>query len=138
MSHPGHVQFRFAVVPLVEQLVHLLLLGYPMESVLFVLPALAGLGDEGWMWQMKNGVFCHVLKELDHTFAGKVPGMEDTGFIKKLLLHIQVVAPVPCLQESGVVVKAGLDEASQCSYYDKEQEDGPAYCLEIRAGDTSC
>ena len=75
------------------------------------------------------GVFSHVLKELHHTFAGKVASVQDTGFIEELLLHIEVVAPVACLQGGGMIVKTGLDEASQCSKYNQEEEDGPANCL---------
>lgn len=69
---------------------------------------------------MEYGVLPHVLEELHHTFSGKVASVQDAGFIEKLLLHIEVVAPVARLQEAGVVVKAGLDEASHCSQYDQE------------------
>lgn len=130
MGDPGHVQLRFAVVPLVEQLVHLLFLCYSMKSLLLLLQFLSGVLDEGWMGDTEYGVLPHVLKELHHTFPGKVSSMEDAGFIEELLLHIEVVAPVPCLQEGGMTIKTGFDEASQCSQYNQEEEDGPANCLD--------
>ncbi len=79
---------------------------------------------------MEYGVLPHVLKELHHTFPGKVTSVQDTGFVKELLLHVEVIAPVVRLQEGSVVVKTGLDEASQCPQYNQEEEDGPANCLD--------
>ena len=114
VGNPCHVKFRFTEVPLVEKLVHLLLFCDPMKSLLFsILPFLFGACDEGWMGKKDYGVLPDVLKELYHTFPGKVTRMQYTGFVKELLLHVEVVAPVPCLQEAGIVIKTRLDEASQ-------------------------
>lgn len=56
--------------------------------------------------------------------------MEDAGFLEELLLHVQVVAPIARLQESGIVVKTRLDQATQCSQGNEEEEDGPANSLD--------
>lgn len=104
-----------------------------MKSLLFfILPFVFGVRDEGRAGQTQYSILSHVFKELHHTFPGKITSMQDAGFVKKLLLHIEVVAPVTRLQESGVVIKARLDEASQCSQYNQEEEDGPANCLDRR------
>ena len=75
---------------------------------------------------MEHGVLPRVFEELHHAFAGEVPSVQDAGLVEELLLHVEVVAPVARLQEGGVVVKAGLDEASQSSQDNQEEEDGPA------------
>lgn len=101
-----------------------------MKSLLFfILPLLLGVCDEGRVGKMEYGVLPHVLKELHHTFPGEVTSVQDAGFIKELLLHIEVIAPVARLQEDGVVIETGLDEASQRPQYNQEEEDGPANCL---------
>lgn len=114
VGNPSHFQFRFIVVPFGEELVHLFLLCYAMKSLLFlILPLLLAVSNKWWVGKMEYGVLLHVLEKLHHTFSGKVASVQDTGFVEELLLHIQVVAPVACLQEGGVVLKTGFDEASQ-------------------------
>lgn len=130
VGYSANVQFRFTVVPLVQQLVHLLLLWDPVKSVLFVLPVLLGRCDKVRMREMKHSVLPHVLKKLHYAFLCEVARMQHAGFIEKLLLHVEVVAPVPGLQEGAVVVKTGLYQATQCTQHDQEQEDGPANRLD--------
>lgn len=64
---------------------------------------------------MEYSILSHVFKELHHTFAGKITGMQDTSFIEELLFHVEVVTPVTSLQEGGMIIKTGLDETSYCS-----------------------
>lgn len=102
-----------------------------MKSLLlFILPFVLGLRDEGRVGKTEYNILSHVLKELHHALPGEVASMQDAGFVKKLLLHVEVVTPVTRLQESGVVIKTGLDEAPQCSQYNQEEEDGPANRLD--------
>lgn len=114
VGNPGHVQFRLVVVPFGEELVHLVLLGYAMKSLLFlILPLLLAVGNKWRVRKTEYGVLLHVLEKLHHTFPGKVASVQDTGLVEELLLHVQVVAPVARLQEGGVVLKKGFDKASQ-------------------------
>lgn len=102
-----------------------------MKFLLFFnLPLLSGVCDEVWMGKTKYGILSYVLKELHHTFPGKVTSVQDTGFVEELLLHVEVVAPVAGLKGGGVVIKPGLDEASQGSQYNQQEEYGPANCLD--------
>lgn len=131
VGDPCHIQFRFTVVPLGEELVHLFMLCYAMKSVLFFfVPLLFAVGNEGWVGKAENGILAHVLEKLHHTFPGKVSGVQNAGFIKEFLLHVQVVAPVACLKEGGVVFKTGFDESSHCSQCNQEEKNRPANCLD--------
>lgn len=130
VGYSADIQFRFTVVPLVKQLVHLLLLRDPVKPVLLLLPVLLGRCDKVRVREAKHRVLPHVFKELHHALLRKVARVQHAGFVEKLLLHVEVVAPVPGLQEGAVVVKAGLHQATQCAQHDQEQEDGPANCLD--------
>lgn len=122
------------MVPLVEQLVHLLPLGDAMEPLflllllLLLLPLLLVV-VVGVRQAQHALVVPHVLEKLHHTFLGKVAGVQHTGLVEELLLHVQVVAPVASLQEGAVVVQARLHQASQRTQHDEQQEDGPAHRL---------
>lgn len=79
---------------------------------------------------MENGVLSHIFEELYHTFLGEVASVQDAGLVEKLLLHVEVVAPVTRLHEGAMVFETGLDEAPQGPQYYQEEEDGPANCLD--------
>lgn len=128
VSHPSHVQLRFTIVPLLKQMVHLVLLWNPMKPVIFILPLFLGTSDIWWVGEM-DSVLSHVFKKLHHTFLCKIASMQDTGFIKELLFHIKIVTPITGLKEGSMILKAGLEEAPQCSQYYEEEKDGPANCL---------
>lgn len=84
-----------------------------MKSLLlFVFPVIRKVFNELRMWGTQLNILPHVLEELHNTRPGKVSRMEDTGLIKELLLHIQVVAPIACLQEGGMVIKTRLEDSS--------------------------
>ncbi|KAF3842629.1 hypothetical protein F7725_024580 [Dissostichus mawsoni] len=87
-------------------MVHLLLLRHSVKPLLFfILPLLSGVSEEKRLRETEYGVLPHVLEELHHTLPGEVTSVQDTGFLKELLLHVQVVAPVACLQRGGVVIE---------------------------------
>lgn len=84
---------------------------------------------------MEDSALSHIFEELHHTFPCKIASMQDTGFIKELLFHIKIVTPITGLKEGSMILKAGLEEAPQCSQYYEEEKDGPANCLNrIRKG----
>lgn len=58
----------------------------------------------------------------------KEPAVLTAGFLKNLLLDDNVVAPVTCLQEGGLV-EARSEPAGEKSCYDKDQQNAPAECL---------
>lgn len=97
-----------------------------MKPVIFVLPPFLGKSDVRWVGKMEDGGLPHVLEKLHHTFAREIASVQDAGFIKELLLHIQVVTPIAGLEEAPVILKAGLDQAPQRSQNDEEEKDGPA------------
>lgn len=98
-----------------------------MEMVLIlklVMPAM-GVAVRARQLQPHMHVLLHALEELMDALACEFPRVQDAGLLKQLLLHVQVVAPVACLQEGGVV-EAGLHYSANGSQEDKEQQNGPA------------
>lgn len=127
---PRHIKFRLAVVPLAEQLIHLLLSRYSMKFLLFcILPLLETVAGDERGRKVYWHVFPHFFEELHHAFVSKLPRVKDTGFIEELLLHVQIVAPVTGLHRACIVVQKGLKDTGQCSQYDEEEKNGPANCL---------
>lgn len=110
----GHIQFWFALVPGLQQMIHLILPGNTMQTLLFFLFIFITdcAGSEcTWEGHSHGHIFSHALKELNHAFSGKISGMKDTGLIEELLFNVQVIAPVTSLQKSGVI-EARLDDAT--------------------------
>lgn len=84
---------------------------------------------------MEDSVLPHVFKKLHHALPCKIASVQDTGFIKELLFHVEVVAPITGLKEASVILEAGLEEAPQCSQYYEKEKDGPANRLSrVRKG----
>lgn len=83
-----------------------------MKSLLSILPFLLETCNKGRVWKTEDGALSHVFEELHHTFLGEITCMQDAGFIKQFLFHVQVVTPITCLQEGAVVLKPGLEETA--------------------------
>lgn len=52
--------------------------------------------------------------------------LQRARLVEGLLLDVQVVAPVACLEVGGMVIEAGLDEMAQCTQKNEEEEDRPS------------
>ncbi len=78
IGHPGHVQLWFTLVPGLQQVIHLILSGYAIQTLLFFLFIfiMDCAGSEcTWEGHSHSHVFSHTLKKLHHTFSGKISGM---------------------------------------------------------------
>lgn len=64
---------------------------------------------------MEGSVLSYVFKELHDAFTCKITSMQDAGLIKELLFHIKIVTPITGLKQGSMILKAGLEEATQCS-----------------------
>lgn len=74
---------------------------------------------------MLPDLFPHAFKEVEDAFVSKEPAVLAAGFLKNLLLNINVVAPVTGLQE-GSLVEARPEPAGKESCYDEHQQNAPA------------
>lgn len=76
-------------------------------------------------------VCAHALKELLDADLGKVSGMLRTRLVEQLTLDVDVVGPIPALQEGslGETGPEGSDQESQCSH---QQHKAPAQSLQGR------
>lgn len=132
LSHQGmplvclaDIQGRFLIVPRFQKFVHLVLVCDAPEKTFLSFSPLP------LPWQAEAVHFDllpHAFKEVEDAFVSKEPAVLTAGFLKNLLLDVNVVAPVTCLQEGGLV-EARSEPAGKESCYDKDQQNAPAKCL---------
>lgn len=74
-------------------------------------------------------VRAHALEELLDADLGKAPGVLGAGLVEQLALDVDVVGPVPALQEGGLgeAGPEGSDQESQCGH---QQHEAPAQGLQ--------
>lgn len=70
-------------------------------------------------------VFAHALEELLDADLGKALGMLCTGLIKQLALDVNVVGPIPALQEDSLG-EAGPERSDQECQRGHQQHEAPA------------
>lgn len=74
-------------------------------------------------------VRAHALKELLDADLGKAPGVLRARLIEQLPLDVDVVGPVPALQEGGLG-EAGPEGSDQESQHGHQQHKAPAQSLQ--------
>lgn len=125
MGHLTDIQGRFLIVPHFQKFIHLVLICDAPEKI-FLSFSLLSLP-----WQSEAVQFDllpHAFEEVEDAFVSKLPAVLTAGFLKNLLLDVNVVAPVTCLQESDLV-EARSEPSSEESCYNKNQQNAPAECL---------
>lgn len=119
------IQGRFFIVPHFQKFIHLALICDASEKIFLSFSPLS------LRWQVETVLFDllpHVFKEVEDAFVSKEPAVITAGFLKNLLLDVNVVAPVTCLQEGGLI-EARSEPAGEESCHDKDQQNAPAECL---------
>lgn len=107
------VQGGLASVPALQGCVHGGLISDAQE-LLSSFPHICR-GFPGWVAASGLQVRAHALEELLDAYLGKAPGMLCTHLVKQLALNVDVVGPVPALQEGGLgeAGAEGSDQESQ-------------------------
>lgn len=119
------IQGRFLIVPRFQKFVHLVLIcDAPEKIFLSFSPVSLPRQAEAVPFDLLP----HAFKEVEDAFVSKEPAVLTAGFLKNLLLDVNVVAPVACLQDGGLV-EARSEPAGKESCYDKDQQNAPAKCL---------
>lgn len=121
------VQWGLASVPALQSHVHAALVGDAQEL-------LSGFSHicrsfHGWVAASGCQVCAHALEELLDADLGKAPSVLRTRLIKQLALDVDVVGPIPALQEGslGEAGPEGSDQESQCGH---QQHKAPAQSLQ--------
>lgn len=117
------IQGRFLIVPRFQEFVHLVLICDASEKIFFSLLSLPRQAEA-----VQFDLLPHAFEEVEDAFVSKESAVLTAGFLKNLLLNVNVVAPVACLQEGGLV-EARSEPAGKESCYDKDQQNAPAKCL---------
>lgn len=132
LSHQGmplvclaDIQGRFLIVPRFQKLVHLVLICDTLEKT-FV--SFSPLSLPRQAESVQSDLLLHAFEEVEDAFVSKEPAVLTAGFLKNLLLDVNVVAPVTCLQEGGLV-EARSEPAGKERCYDQDQQNAPAKCL---------
>lgn len=119
------IEGRFLVVPRFQKFVHLVLICDALKKILLSF-SLLSLPRQAEAVQFD--FLPHAFKEVEDAFVSKEPAVLTAGFLKNLLLNVNVVAPVASLQKGGLV-EARSEPAGKESCYDKDQQNAPAKCL---------
>lgn len=119
------IQGRLLIVPHLQKFIHLVLICDASEKIFLSFSPLSRLRRAE---AVQFDLFPHAFEEVEDALVSKEPAVLATGFLKNLLLNINVVAPVSCLQEGGLI-EARLKPADEESCYDKDQQNAPAECL---------
>ena len=116
------IQWRFLIVPHFQKFIHLVLIcDAPEKIFLSFSPLSLPRQDEAVQFDLLP----HAFEEVEDAFVSKEPAVLTAGFLKNLLLDVNVVAPVTCLQEGGLV-EARSEPAGEESCCDKDQQNAPA------------
>lgn len=114
-----YIQGRFLIVPHFQKFVHLIVVCDAPEKIFLSLilsrQVKAVLSD----------FFPHAFKEVKDALVSKEPAVLTAGFLKNLLLDVNVVTPVTCLEE-GSLVEARCEPAGKENSYDEDQQNAPA------------
>lgn len=125
LGHLADIQGRFLIVPHFQKFIHLVLICDALEKIfLSFIPLSLPRQAEAVQFDLLPRAF----KEVEDAFVSKEPAGLTAGFLKNLLLDVNVVAPAMCLQEGGLV-EARSEPAGEENCYDKDQENAPAKCL---------
>ena len=119
------IQGRFLIVPHFQKFIHLVLICDAPEKIF---PSFSPLSLPRQAEAVQFDLLPHAFKEVEDAFVSKEPAVLTAGFLKNLLLDVNVVAPVTCLQEGGLVEARSEPEGEE-SCYDKDQQNAPAECL---------
>lgn len=132
LSHQGmslgclaDVQRRFLIIPRFQKFVHLVLICDALEKIFL---SFSPLSLPRQAAAVQFDLLPHAFKEVEDAFVSKEPAVLTASFLKNLLLDVNVVAPVTCLQEGGLV-EAKSEPAGKESCYDKDQQNALAKCL---------
>lgn len=119
------IQGRLLIVPHFQKFIHLVLICDASEKIFLSFSPVSCLRQAE---AMQFDLFLHGLEEVEDALVSEEPAVLTTGFLKNLLLDVNVVAPVSCLQE-GSLIEARSEPADEESCYDKDQQNAPAECL---------
>lgn len=86
-------------------------------------------GFPGWVATSSCQVHAHTLEELLDADLGKAPGVLRARLVEQLALDVDVVGPVPALQEGGLG-EAGPEGSDQESQHGHQQQKAPAQSLQ--------
>lgn len=125
LGHLADIQGRFLIVPLFQKFIHLVLTCDALEKIF---PSFSPLSLPRQAEAVQFDLLPHASEEMEDAFVSKEPAVLTAGFLKNLLLDVNVVAPVTCLQEGGLV-EARSEPAGEENCYNKDQQNAPAKCL---------
>lgn len=120
-------QWGLASVPALQGHVHGALVGDAQE-LLGSFPCISR-GFPGQVAVSSLQVCAHALKELLDADLGKAPGVLRTRLVEQLALDVDVVGPVPALEE-GSLAEAGPKRSHQESQNSHQQHKAPAQSLQ--------
>jgi len=125
------LQRGLASVPALQGRVHGALVSDAQE-LLGGFPRIGG-GFPGRVAASGLQVGAHALEELLDADLGKAPGVLRAGLVEQLALDVDVVGPVPALQEGGLG-EAGPERSDQESQRGHQQHKAPAQSLRGQGG----
>lgn len=123
------VQWGLASVPALQGCVHGALVSDAQE----LFGSFPGIcrGFPGQVAVTGCQVCAHALKELLDADLGKASGMLRTCLVEQLTLNVDVVGPIPALQE-GSLGETGPEGSDQESQHSHQQHEAPAQSLQGR------
>lgn len=119
VGHLAHIQGRFLIVPHLQKFVHLIAVCDALEKIFL------SLFLSRQVEAVLSDFFPHAFKEVKDALVSKEPAVLTAGFFKNLLLDVNVVTPVTCLEE-GSLVEARCEPAGKENSYDEDQQNAPA------------
>lgn len=125
LGHFADIQGRFLIVPHFQEFVHLVLICDALEKILV---SFSPLSFPRQAEAVQFDLLPHAFEEVEDAFVSKEPAVLTARFLKNLLLNVNVVAPVTCLQEGGLI-EARSEPPGEESCYDKDQQNTPSKCL---------